>query len=150
MKSATGNTKNSPRPLARDEMPLEVPDIVNATHAQNFTCRNNRRMKLHTVLKSLMATKKESARGAAKACGVPLSTFTGYLKPGKRQVDPTHLMAIARHYDVTIDFLLGIPEKHKLDQIPTKTLFSKWVRLTIEDIADGSSVSKILNEDDDK
>lgn len=93
-------------------------------------------MKLHQVLRSLMNQNNESARSAAKACSIPLSTFNGYLKPNKKQVDPGHLMAMAKHYGVTIDYLFGIQRDAKFDKLPTRQIFSRWVKVTIEDIAD--------------
>ena len=93
-------------------------------------------MKLHLILKNLMEQNKESARGAAKSCKIPLSTFVGYLKPNKRQVDPDHLLAIARHYGVSIDYLFGHQSAVSFDKLPTKKIFSRWVKLTIEGIAE--------------
>ena len=132
--------------LARDEMPINPNEKVNETPALQPDCRSDMRMKLHSVLRTLMTARSESARSAAKACGIPLSTFSGYLKPGKRQVDPKHLMAIAAHYGVTIDHLFGQPETVKLDRLPTKTLFSKWVKLTIEDMVDGDEITNLLGK----
>ena len=106
-------------------------------------------MKLHLVLKSLLTKNGESARGAAKACKIPLSTFSSYLKPNKRQVDPSHLLAIARHYGVTVDYLFGYQPSIKLDKLPTKKLFSRWVKLTIEDIADDTELIE-LKKDSEK
>lgn len=94
-----------------------------------------------------MTSRNESARSVAKACGIPLSTFSGYLKP-KQQVDPKHLMAIAAHYGVTIDYLLGQPTTVKLDRLPTKKLFSRWVKLTIEGMGDEDQASLLTNDED--
>ena len=94
-------------------------------------------MKLHQVLKKLMLKNKDSARSAARSCGVPLSTFNSYLKP-KKQIDPAHVIAIANYYSVTVDYLLTgkKPRDETFKSIPTKKLFSRWVKLTIEDLAD--------------
>ncbi len=79
----------------------------------------------------------QSARKAAKACGVPLSTFNGYLKPDRHQIDPNHLLAMARHFNVSLDYLLsGREPSQRIEGLPTKRLFSRWVKLTIEEIAD--------------
>ncbi len=111
-----------------------------ATPAVHNDIRMLADMKLHSVLKKLMAANSESARSAAKACGVPLSTFNSYLKP-KKQIDPAHLLAIAKHYDVSIDYLFGNEQSLKFEKLPTKRLFSKWVKLTIEDLADAEDFS---------
>lgn len=92
--------------------------------------------KLHLVLRDLLKKHGQSARKAAKACGVPLSTFNGYLKPDRHQIDPNHLLAMARHFDVSLDYLLsGREPGHRIEGLPTKRLFSRWVKLTIEEIA---------------
>lgn len=127
----------SSQPIGRDDISIAMDEIVNATCSSPPTRRTIKNMKLHTVLKKLLEQRQESARKAAKASGVPLSTFTGYLKANKKQVDPTHLIAIARYFGVSVDTLLGLDQLHaKLDGLPTKKLFSRWVKLTIEDIAD--------------
>ena len=97
-------------------------------------------MKLHLILKNLLAKNNQSARSAAKACNIPLSTFAGYLKPDKKQIDPGHLLSIAKYYGVSIDYLFGIQSSAKLDKLPTKRIFSKWVKLTIEDLEDGELI----------
>jgi hypothetical protein len=68
--------------------------------------------------------------------GIPLSTLSGYLKPEKHQVDINHLIAIASHYEVSIDYLVsGKNENVQFKGLQTKKLFSRWVKLTIEDVA---------------
>lgn len=125
--------------LVRDEMSDTMTGFVNPPSENSNETRSIAGMKLHLILKSLMETNGESARAAAKACKIPLSTFTGYLKPDKKQVDPGHLLAIAKHYGVSIDYLFGYQQSTKLDKLPTKKLFSRWVKLTIEDIAEEES-----------
>ena len=130
----------------RDEIPITISGIVVETPENIIQARSVDAMKLHSVLKSLMDSNGQSARGAAKACKIPLSTFNGYLKPNKKQVDPSHLLAIAKHYGVTVDYLFGNEESPKFDKLPTKRLFSKWVKLTIEDLAD-SDTAELLKGD---
>lgn len=92
--------------------------------------------KLHMVLRELLKKKGQSARKAAKACGVPLSTFNGYLKPDRHQIDPNHMLAMAQYFGVSLDYLLsGREPGRNIDGLPTKRLFSRWVKLTIEEIA---------------
>lgn len=122
--------------LVCDEMSNIVTGFANPPSESSSDDRSLGCMQLHKTLKNLMEKNGESARAASKACKIPLSTFTGYLKPNKKQVDPGHLLAIAKHYGVSIDYLFGYQQSVKLDKIPTKKLFSRWVRLTIEDIAD--------------
>ncbi|MGE4130242.1 MAG: helix-turn-helix domain-containing protein [Bdellovibrionales bacterium] len=92
------------------------------------------KFKLHLTLESLLKSRNQSARQAAKACGIPLSTFSSYLKPGKRQIDPQHLLAISKHFGVSTDYLLsgqnGPTDTFK--NLPTKRIFSRWVKLTLE------------------
>lgn len=73
--------------LVCDEMSNAMSGIVNPSPENSNETRSVAGMKLHLILKTLMENNKESARGAAKACKIPLSTFAGYLKPNKRQVD---------------------------------------------------------------
>ncbi|MBL7670756.1 MAG: helix-turn-helix transcriptional regulator [Bdellovibrionaceae bacterium] len=122
--------------LVYDEMLNTSNGFMNPPPENLNETRSIAGMKLHSILKSLMEKNGESARAAAKACKIPLSTFTGYLKPDKKQIDPGHLLAIAKHYGVSIDYLFGYQQSMKFDKLPTKKLFSKWVKLTIEDIAD--------------
>ena len=149
VRAAAHKVELGPQNKVCDEMLNTVNDIVNRppTIANEFRSMD---MKLHLVLKSLMEKNSESARGAAKACKIPLSTFSGYLKPGKRQVDPNHLIAIAKHYGVTLDYLFGSSQNLKFDKLPTKKLFSKWVKLTIEDFADSDSSFDLEKLDGDK
>jgi len=145
-KTATDKVSADPNHLVRDEMSDTVNGFVNPSPENSSDDRSLDYMQLHKTLKNLMEKNGESARAAAKACKIPLSTFTGYLKPNKKQVDPGHLLAIAKHYGVSIDYLFGYQQSVKLDKLPTKKLFSRWVRLTIEDIANDDDSGK----DDEK
>jgi hypothetical protein len=136
LKSADGNGSREPKHSVHDEMSDTLIGIVNPPLENINDTRSIEHMKLNLILKSLMEKNGESARGASKACRIPLSTFTGYLKPNKKQVDPSHLLSIAKHYGVTIDYLFGHEQVIKFDKLPTKKIFSKWVKLTIEDVAD--------------
>ncbi len=105
---------------------------------------NNMNHKLHLVLNDLLKKNGQSARKAAKACGVPLSTFNGYLKPNRHQIDPNHLLAVAKYFGVSLDYLLsGFEMNRKMDSAPTKKIFSRWVKLTIEEIAGDDENDKI-------
>jgi transcriptional regulator with XRE-family HTH domain len=113
---------------------IETSEI--APNNQNYKNMNH---KLHIVLSNLLKDKKQSARKAAKGCGVPLSTFNGYLKPDKHQIDPNHLMTLAKYFGVSVDYLLsGQDQSKSIGNVPTKKLFSRWVKLTIEEIAEDS------------
>lgn len=118
-------------PLIVSGIPSETPQCI-----QNASGSSSMHHKLHLVLRDLLKKKGQSARKAAKACGVPLSTFNGYLKPDRHQIDPNHLLAMARYFDVSLDFLLsGRESGSRIEGLPTKRLFSRWVKLTIEEIA---------------
>lgn len=127
--------------LVCDEKLDGVGGIVNQSTEITNGVRQLVTMRMHIILKSLLDKKGESARKAAKACKIPLSTFAGYLKPDKKQIDPIHLMTIARYYGVSIDYLIGHEVAPKYDNLPTKKLFSQWVKLTIEDLDEGLSLS---------
>ncbi|GIL17265.1 MAG: hypothetical protein BroJett040_10160 [Oligoflexia bacterium] len=139
--TATEKASEELNRLVRDEMSDIVSGFVNPPSENSNETRSIAGMKLHSILKSLMEKNGESARSAAKACQIPLSTFTGYLKPDKKQIDPGHLLAIAKHYGVSLDYLFGYQQSTKFDKLPTKKLFSKWVKLTIEDIADADETT---------
>ena len=128
--------------LVCDGMSDALIGIVNPSPEKANENRSVADMKLHLVIKTLMEKNEESARSAAKACKIPLSTFAGYLKPNKKQVDPGHLLAIAKHYGVSIDYLFGNQQSMKLDKFPTKRIFSKWVKVTIEDLEDSAFIEK--------
>jgi len=148
--AATDKDSTDLNRLVCDEMSDAVNGIVNPSLENTNETRSVASMKLHSILKTLMEKNGESARGAAKACKIPLSTFAGYLKPNKKQMDPGHLLAIAKHYGVSIDYLFGLQGPPKFDKLPTKKLFSKWVKLTIEDIADVEDGSFDLIKDGKK
>lgn len=135
LKSAIGANNKISSHNVHDSITDILSGFTHATPVNPNEIRMLDEMKIHSVLKKLMTMNSESARSAAKACGVPLSTFNSYLKP-KKQIDPAHLLAIAKHYDVSIDYLFGNELNPKFEKLPTKKLFSKWVKLTIEDIAD--------------
>ena len=134
--TATSKESKGATALIRDDISEALTEMTDRTFEKASQSRELDIMtfKLHLILKKLMARNNESARSAAKAIGIPISTFSGYLKPNKRQIDPQHLLAIARHYSVSIDYLFGSQQKMKLDNLPTKRIFSKWVRLTLEEI----------------
>lgn len=125
-------------PKGLSEMLISPNGFSHATPQENTNGRNLDSMhhKLHLVLRDLLKKNGQSARKAAKACGVPLSTFNGYLKPDRHQIDPNHLLAMAKYFGVSLDYLLsGQQANPRIDSMPTKKIFSRWVKLTIEDIA---------------
>lgn len=124
-------------PSAVSEIPLTVIGIPSETPqgSQNASGSSSMHHKLHLLLRDLLKKKGQFARKASKACGVPLSTFNGYLKPDRHQIDPNHLLAMARYFDVSLDFILsGRESGSRIEGLPTKRLFSRWVKLTIEEI----------------
>ncbi|MBK9038023.1 MAG: helix-turn-helix transcriptional regulator [Bdellovibrionales bacterium] len=126
-------------PMGMIEIPINVSGFSHATPQENTigSSLDNMHHKLHLVLRDLLKKNGQSARKAAKACGVPLSTFNGYLKPDRHQIDPNHLLAMAKYFGVSLDYLLsGHQSNPKIDSLPTKKLFSRWVKLTIEGVAD--------------
>ncbi len=120
-----------------NDIPVSTDGFSHATTGERSESRIEDAMKLHQVLRQLMLRKNESARAAAKSCGVPLSTFSSYLKH-KKQIDPHHIIAIAAHYAVSVDYLLTgkRPDDDAFKRILTKKIFSKWVKVTIEDLID--------------
>lgn len=135
---ATDKADETSLPSGLSEILVNASGISPTTPQQSIDGRNWYSMhhKLHLVLRDLLKQKGQSARKAAKACGVPLSTFNGYLKPNRHQIDPNHLLAMARYFGVSLDYLLiGQQSSPHIDSLPTKKIFSRWVKLTIEDIA---------------
>jgi transcriptional regulator with XRE-family HTH domain len=98
----------------------------------------SKKHQLNEQLKLLLEDRKLSLRQLSKLSKVPISTLSGYLKADRAQLDPTHLLAIAKALDVTVDYLLtGKGRKVRIENVPTKKLFSRWVKLTIEEIDGG-------------
>lgn len=145
--SSQGNTQSVALPSGLSEILVTAIGNSHATPQQNLDGRkyNNMHHKLHLVLRDLLKKNGQSARKAAKACGVPLSTFNGYLKPDRHQIDPNHLLAMASYFGVSLDYLLGSKEPNKhIEGLPTKKIFSRWVKLTIEEIADDDDVGDLI------
>lgn len=144
---ARGNASGRPLPSGLNEILVNASGISPATPQAGvadriYSCMHH---KLHLVLRDLLKTNGQSARKAAKACGVPLSTFNEYLKPDRHQIDPNHLLAMANYFGVSIDFLLGGKEaNNRIEGLPTKKIFSRWVKLTIEEIAGDDDVADLI------
>lgn len=144
---AGDNASATTLPSGLSEIRVRVSGISHATPQMTDAVQRYSSMhhKLHLVLRDLLKKNGQSARKAAKACGVPLSTFNGYLKPDRHQIDPNHLLAMSRYFAVSIDFLLGGREPSKrIEGLPTKKIFSRWVKLTIEEIAGDDDVADLL------
>ena len=111
-------------------------DILNETFLfQGEGDKTMMNFKLNFILKKLIEEQKTSIRKVSKATGVPLSTLSGYLKPNRSQVDPEHLLRLAKYFSVSVDYLLtGKNTDLRLRGLATTKLFSRIVRLTIEDI----------------
>lgn len=89
---------------------------------------------LPKTLKKLMSDVGISLRKLAKETGISQSTLSGYLSGSKKTYDPQHLGTLADHFGVSVDYLLfGKKAQFNLKSMPSKKLFSKIVRLTIED-----------------
>ncbi|OQW47932.1 MAG: hypothetical protein A4S09_14135 [Proteobacteria bacterium SG_bin7] len=89
---------------------------------------------LPKTLKHLMSDKGISLRKLAKQTGISQSTISGYLSGSRRTYDPQHLGTLADFFSVSVDYLLFQKQiKTNLNNLPAKKLFSKVVRLTIED-----------------
>jgi transcriptional regulator with XRE-family HTH domain len=112
-------------------------------NAESLRIDNN--MKAITLPKNsklLMSDKGLSLRKLAKQTGIGQSTISGYLSENKKAYDPVHLGTLSDFFNVSVDYLLfGKVAKIDFGTMTTKKLFSKIVRLTIEDIED-------LNEED--
>lgn len=92
---------------------------------------------LPKTLKKLMSDQGISLRRLAKETRISQSTLSGYMNGSKKTYDPQHLGTLADHFGVSVDYLLfGKKANFNLKSIPSKKLFSKIVRLTIEDFED--------------
>ena len=125
------------QPPGPNGIPLLENDISFSTSEESDIRRIFRGMALHQRLKQLEKASGISAREIAKRAKVPYSTYIEYRRSEKRQVDTAHLINLAKVFGVTVDDLLGIEgaSKVNLKSLPTKKIFSRWVKLTIEDIA---------------
>lgn len=111
-------------------------DISFSTSSDEISRRDWDAMKLFEKLLQLEKSTKMSAKDVAKKAKIPYSTYVEYRRAEKRQVDTTHLINLAGVFGITIDELLGVEQKTQINLkgLPTKKLFSRWVKLTIEDI----------------
>lgn len=140
---ASGPTKDSSRESVVSEISatlfgISAPSVGGDNTVEEFIMK----FKLDEVLKALISQKRISVRALAKRSRVPLSTLSGYLKgylkPGRAQVDPSHLIALSQALGVSIDYLItGRELPERLKGLPTRQLFSGIVKLTIEDIQTG-------------
>lgn len=111
----------------------------------NYPQDNDQRLRVVTgmknialpkTLKKLMESKKISLRKLAKETGINQSTISGYLSSTKKTYDPVHLGTLSEFFSVSIDYLLFGKEKTSFGSLKTKKLFSRVVKLTIEDFDD--------------
>lgn len=127
---------NEPNQRSINEVLGEISDISNSpSDREKPADKLPMKIKIDTILKDLLIQRKLSARKASTACGIPMSTFSGYLKPNRSQLDPEHLLSLSRFFKVSVDYLLtGKDSTNKLMGLPAKTIFSRVVKLTIEEI----------------
>ncbi len=121
-------------------------DEHNVIGGVNYPSNNNESLRIDGVmktialpktLKKLMSDAGISLRKLAKESGISQSTLSGYLSGSKKTYDPQHLGTLADYFGVSVDYLLFGKKAHiNLKSMPSKKLFSKIVRLTIEDFED--------------
>lgn len=91
------------------------------------------KIKLQSVLQSLIQDKGVSARQISKATGIAQSTLSNYLQ-GKGIQKPEHLVTLAEYFSTSIDFLLTGKDKRSpsLEEAFTEGLFDGYLKVKIE------------------
>lgn len=89
---------------------------------------------LSTVLKRLMDEKRLSSVQLSRATGIPKSTIASYLSGKKASYSPEHLVSLASHFRVSIDYLLTAEDSDYalLNTLKTEGLFDGWLRVKID------------------
>lgn len=91
-----------------------------------------RKLKLATVLKALLEKHATSARELSRATKVPQPTITNYLS-GRSANKLEHLMAIADHFHVSLEYLLFEEEPEPtLGTLLTENVFEGYLKVRLE------------------
>lgn len=91
------------------------------------------KLKLHSILKTLMNDKGVSAREVSRACDIPQSTVVSYLS-GRGTQSPEHILKLAEYFGTSMEHLLFGKDRNvpTLDDVLTEGIFDGWLRVKIE------------------
>jgi transcriptional regulator with XRE-family HTH domain len=80
-----------------------------------------------------MRQKPVSARALSKATGVPQSTVS-HLLSGRSSQKPEHLLALARYFGVSLEYLIFGEDQqaNQLESILTEEVFTGWLKVRVE------------------
>lgn len=92
-----------------------------------------KKVKLADILNELMKQRSISSRALSKATGVPQSTLS-HLLSGRSSQKPEHLLEIAKHFGVSMEYLIFGEDQQTptLESVLTEEVFSGWLRVKIE------------------
>ena len=90
-------------------------------------------LKLHIILKKLIAEKGITLRQLTKETGVPQATLSSYLAKGGTS-KPEHIRALANYFGCSMEWLLFGEDTRKptLDEVLTEGVFEGWLKVKIE------------------
>jgi transcriptional regulator with XRE-family HTH domain len=91
-------------------------------------------VKIHKVLKSLMEEQGLTTAKLSKITGIPNSTLASYLSDLKASYNPSHLLMLAEHFQVSLEYLLTskVSSSANLKSLPLEKIFSGYLKVNIE------------------
>lgn len=92
-----------------------------------------KKSKLAETLNRLMKQHSVSTRALSKDTGVPQSTISALIG-GRSSQKPEHLLAIAKRFSVSLEFLIFGEDDQppNLENVLTEQIFSGWVKINVE------------------
>jgi transcriptional regulator with XRE-family HTH domain len=92
-----------------------------------------KKIKLAENLNRLMKQNSVSTRALSKETGVPQSTISA-LCAGRSSQKPEHLLAIAKRFSVSMEFLIFGEDQQppNLENVLTEQIFSGWIKIHVE------------------
>lgn len=90
-------------------------------------------LRMDKVLKQLIKEKRISVRELSRATRIPQSTLNALVQ-GREPSKPQHLLAIAKYFSCSVEFLLTGEDKRAptLEEVLTQELFSGWIKIRVE------------------
>lgn len=91
------------------------------------------KLKLHLMLKELLANNEISARQLSKETEIPPSTISSMMA-GKGQHRPEQIAAIARYFGCSMEFLCFGTNSHEqtFSEAALENVFEGWLKVKIE------------------
>lgn len=91
-------------------------------------------VKIHKVLQGLMEEKGLTTAKLSKKIGIPNSTLASYLSGVKASYNPSHLLLLAEHFNVSLEYLLTSKDSSAvgLKSLPLEKIFSGYLKVNIE------------------